>query len=88
MFDKEEVISPTPKRLRNIQDVIIHDGKVTKHLDFTGDDVEHHENLYEDISLLISDASCQVSPQGLSMDLEETYAQCVELLPARHRYKY
>ena len=33
-------------------------------------------------SLLTSDASCQVSPQGLPMDLEETYAQFVELLPA------
>ena len=54
---------------------------MTKHLDFTGDDVEHDENL-EDISPLTSDASCQVSPQGLSMDLEETYAQFVEFLPA------
>ena len=81
VFDKEEVMSPTPKRLRKVQDDIIHDGKVTKNLDLTGDDVEHDENL-EDISPLTSDASCQVSPQGLSMDLEETYAQFVELLPA------
>ena len=60
---------------------MIHDGKMSKHLDFTGDDVEHNEN-FEDISLLTSDASCQVSPQGLAMDLEEIYAQFVELLPA------
>ena len=81
VFDQEEVMSPTPKRLRKVQDDMIHDGKVSKHLDFTGDDVEHDEN-FEDISLLTSDASCQVSPQGLSMDLEEIYAQFVELLPA------
>ena len=81
VFDQEEVMSPTPKRLRKVQDDMIHDGKVSKHLDFTGDDVEHDEN-FEDISLLTSDASCQVSPQGLAMDLEEIYAQFVELLPA------
>ena len=75
-------MSPTPKRLGKVQDDIIHDGKVTKHLDYTGDDLEHNEN-FEDISLLTSGASCQVSPQGLSMDLlKETYAQFVELLPA------
>ena len=73
-------MSTTPKRLQKVQDDIIHDGKVSKHLDFTGDDVvdftgddvEHNEN-FEDIYLLTSDASCQVSPQGLSMDLEEMY---------------
>ena len=75
-------MSPTPKRLRKVHDDKIHDGKVTKHFDFTGDGVEHDEN-FEDMSLFTSGASCQVSPQGLSMDLwEETYAQFVELLPA------
>ena len=59
VFDKEKVMSPLPKRLQKVQDDIIHDGKVTKHFDFTGHDVEHNEN-FEDISLVTSDASYQV----------------------------